>query len=409
MQYTIFALPSLISAAVMFLLFIYVLIYRRHSPGAWQFIGMMICCSVWAFGYAMSLMCIELEHKVLWFNLAQIGPDFAPLFWFLLSLEHIGRSDLARHKKIVVLFILPVITTLLMWTNDFHHLLRRAVTLNPLENGVVYLSTERGPWYFVETVYGYIITAITLYLLIAFLSRSSSKKQTSVLIIGFLLPIFFNVLDIFHINPLKPYGATSILFTVTGLILVWGLFRQRLLDITPIALDKVLQNIGDGVIVLDTQNRIVDVNPAACSLFNSDKTISSECIGKKIDDVLSGCPDWKEQTAVTPDTKRVNIALEVKDENRFFNVTLSPLYDNRGVFVGRVSILHDITEEKETNDRLQSQLFEIKSLQDQLRDQALRDPLTGCFNRRYLDGMMEREFSRADRDEITIGLGHAGC
>lgn len=120
--------------------------------------------------------------------------------------------------------------------------------------------------------------------------------------------------------------------------------------------------------------------------------------------MLSECPGWKEQTTATPDTKRVNIALKAKNENRFFNVTLSPLYDNRGAFVGRVSILHDITEEKETNDRLQTQLVEIKCLKNQLREQVLRDPLTGCFNRRYLDGIMERESSRADRDEIMIGL-----
>ncbi len=98
MQYTVFALPSIVSAAVMFLIFIYVLIYRRYSAGAWQFIGMMVCCSTWAFGYAMSLMCVELENKIIWFNLAQIGPDFAPLFWFLLSLEHIGRNDLVRQN-----------------------------------------------------------------------------------------------------------------------------------------------------------------------------------------------------------------------------------------------------------------------------------------------------------------------
>ena len=176
------------------------------------------------------------------------------------------------------------------------------------------------------------------------------------------------------------------------------------MDITPIARDKVLENIGDGVIVIDTQNRIVDVNPAACRLFSSEHFISAEFIGKNIDDLLSECSGWKEQTTATKDTKRVNIALKVKNENRFFNVTLSPLYDNRGAFVGRVSILHDVTEEKETNDRLQNQLVEIKSLQDQLRDQALRDPLTGCFNRRYLDSIMERAFSRAEKDEIVIGL-----
>ena len=50
-----------------------------------------------------------------------------------------------------------------MWTNDRHHLLRRAVTVNPLIDDVMYISTERGPWFFIETVYGYLIVAVTIY------------------------------------------------------------------------------------------------------------------------------------------------------------------------------------------------------------------------------------------------------
>ena len=92
---------------------------------------------------------------------------------------------------------------------------------------------------------------------------------------------------------MKPLGSTSIVFSTTGLILAWGLFFQRLLDITPIARDKVLENIGDGVIVVNDQNRIVDFNPAAFSLFNRDFKLSSECVGKDINDVLDECPGWK--------------------------------------------------------------------------------------------------------------------
>ena len=58
----------------MFVLFIYVFAARRDSTGARPFLIIMICCSIWAFGYAMSLMVTEFEHKVFWFNLAQIGP-----------------------------------------------------------------------------------------------------------------------------------------------------------------------------------------------------------------------------------------------------------------------------------------------------------------------------------------------
>jgi PAS domain S-box-containing protein len=47
------------------------------------------------------------------------------------------------------------------------------------------------------------------------------------------------------------------------LAVTWGLFRYRLLDIMPVARDAIIEGMGDGVIVLDVQNRIVDLNPAA--------------------------------------------------------------------------------------------------------------------------------------------------
>ena len=403
MRYTPYALPSIISAVVMFLLFIYVILYRRRSTGAWQFIGIMLVCIVWAACYAMTLLNVDLKVKLFWFNLAQVGPDFGPILWLLLTLDYIGRRDLLRKKWIAALFFLPLFTTFLMWTNDHHHLLRGEISLSPLNDGVTCLSIQRGFWFYVETTYAYLIIVTTLYFLIRFLKFSSSKKQTMVLIFAFTVPLIANFLDILKINPLKPFGSTSIIFSLTGLILAWGLFSQRLLDITPIALNKVLENIGDGVILMDDRNRIVNANLAACKLFNLDFNQPARFIGRHICEVLPEWPARQAKTAGKAD-EVFQLTLRMGERRRFFDVTVSSLYDDSKTFVGSVSIFHDMTEEKEINERLQFQLTEIKNLQVQLRDQALRDPLTSCFNRRYLEEMLSRESLRADHDQNIIGL-----
>ena len=61
-------------------------------------------------------------------------------------------------------------------------------------------------------------------------------------------------------------------------------------------------------------------------------------------------------------------------------------------------------ETEEAYHKLQVQMVEIASLQARLRDEALRDPLTGCFNRRYLDETIRREFSRSQREGYPISL-----
>ena len=400
MQYSPYALPSFISALVMLILFIYVLLYRRKSVGAWQFLGIMYACIFWAFGYAMSITLVDTHWKIFFYNAAQFGPDFSPIFWLFLILEHTGYKHILRKKWLYTVFILPVITTILMWTNDWHHLLRKAIMVNSINETTTYISTQRGPWYVIESVYAYIIIVIGFVFLIRFFKWSSSRRQTAILLVGFLLPIASNLLDLFNLNPLKPFGATSICFSITGLILAWGLFHERLLDITPIARNKVLENIGDGVIVLDALNRIVDINPAAQYIFAGEDHLIS-FTGKPISDFI---PGWPECDPNTQADKKLQMTLGFEQERKIFSVTLSCLFDPSGTLMGWVAIFHDITEEKEVNERLRDQLEEINQLQDQLREQALRDPLTNCFNRRYLDETLARESSRADRDDHKVGL-----
>jgi diguanylate cyclase (GGDEF)-like protein len=400
MQYSPYALPSFISAVVMLILFIYVIAFRRRSIGAWQFLGIMVACIFWAFGYAMSITLVDVNWKIFFYNVAQFGPDFSPIFWLFLILEHTGRKHILQKKWIYTVLILPVVTTILMWTNNWHHLLRKAVTVNHFNAGTSYISTERGPWYIVESVYAYIIIAVGFFFLIQFIKWSSSRKQTGILLSAFLLPIVFNLLDLFNINPLKPFGATSICFTITGLILAWGLFREKLLDITPIARNKVLENIGDGVIVLDAYNRIVDINPAAQQIFVGEDQ-SVVFTGKHISEFI---PGWPECDPGSKAEKKLQMTLGFDQENKVFSVKLSCLFNPSGELMGWVALFHDISEEMQTNNRLQDQLEEINQLHDQLREQALRDPLTNCFNRRYLDETLARESSRADRDDHKVGL-----
>jgi diguanylate cyclase (GGDEF)-like protein len=56
------------------------------------------------------------------------------------------------------------------------------------------------------------------------------------------------------------------------------------------------------------------------------------------------------------------------------------------------------------NASLQNRLEEVQALQMQLNEQIMRDPITGCFNRRYLEETLRREFSRAKREDYPLSL-----
>lgn len=76
-----------------------------------------------------------------------------------------------------------------------------------------------------------------------------------------------------------------------------------------------------------------------------------------------------------------------------------------------LGVSRDITERRnseaqlqQANSRLRSQLDEIQRLQAALQEQAIRDSLTGCFNRRYLDETLARELARARRERTPLSL-----
>jgi diguanylate cyclase (GGDEF)-like protein len=77
---------------------------------------------------------------------------------------------------------------------------------------------------------------------------------------------------------------------------------------------------------------------------------------------------------------------------------------NRQLRQARHDLEHSEAALRQANTSLQRQLAEIGNLQEQLREQALRDPLTLQYNRRYLDTTLPREFNRCQREQAALSV-----
>jgi diguanylate cyclase (GGDEF)-like protein/PAS domain S-box-containing protein len=160
----------------------------------------------------------------------------------------------------------------------------------------------------------------------------------------------------------------------------------------------------DGILVLDAQNRIVDINPAMEKFIHGK---ASAYMGKNAFEVLK---PWMEKIELFLDTTEARSEFTVPlDPSRYLDMQVTHLYDRRQLLSGRLMVFRDITERKQVerrlryvNDRLQSHLIEIGTLQSKLREQAIRDPLTNLFNRRYLEETLDRELSRAARENYPV-------
>ncbi len=212
------------------------------------------------------------------------------------------------------------------------------------------LITSGGPWFYVFTFYSYGLMGISLVLLLRYYQRSSEfyRRQVLIIIVGILMPWIVNVLVVLGWVPLEGLDLTPIAFTLTGLLVAYGLFGYHMMDLVPVGRDVLVENLDDAIVMLDPQDRIVDINPKALEFA---KRPSSQLIGNKLQDVF---PQWVEVISNAASREGRN---EVKLENApfaFLDLMTVLLKDRQGQVMGKLASWRDITERKEVEGKLRT-------------------------------------------------------
>ena len=352
-QYTHFVVPIFIALIISGILAIQGWRLRPASGAAW-FSMLMLSASIFTFFYGLEVLSTDLKETLLWSKMQYIGGQNLSVMWFFLTLTYTGKRDWLTKRNIGLIFVIPAITLALAWTNQFHEL----VWTTPfLENNPAFsvLDFTPGAWWRVSMLYANSLLLISTALLIQTLIRSKSLYQRQ--IITLLLFSGINWLGTgLYVMDMIPYGINPnpITFSIGGLIITWGLFRYQFVDITPIAKDTIINKMQEGLIVLNAQNKIVDINPMAKKILGKE---SSNLIGKSINEVLSAHPELEENLCRNKDNSEKNLEITFYTESegtRSFDIRVSPLKDKRNRLTGRLMFWHDITErvKQETSQNL---------------------------------------------------------
>ncbi|HEY90117.1 MAG TPA: PAS domain S-box protein [Thermoflexia bacterium] len=351
-QYTPYIIPLFIGAIVSGALVLWGW-RRRPSPGASWFTAMMFSAGLWASFYILEMGSTTLPATVLWSKMQYLGAVTLPVTWLSLVLIYTGQRQWLTRRNVALLFIIPLITLVLVWTNEHHELLWIDVGMR---TGAPFnaLSFTRGAWYWVNIAYAYLNFALSTIFLVVALAHSTPlyRRQIITLLIFSLITWLGNLA---YIAGLTPWGMdmTPINFSASGLLIAWGLFRYRILDIMPVARDVLIENMRDGVIMLDPLNRVVDLNPAAQVLIGDELP---EIIGQPIISLFTACAA---SVKLCQEVGDKDLQTEVALDNgaggeRIFDLRVSPLHDWRGQLTGRLMLWHDVTERRkiETEIRL---------------------------------------------------------
>ena len=408
-QWTLFVIV-LISNAILAAAIAVLLKRRRPAPGRDSMIWMLAGLAVWAFGYAMNTLVPSLEAKTFWLRVENIGILTVPVFWFFFAAQYAQMDGWLNRGTSALFFIIPSVSLIFIfssaWSSYYY------VSFRPLSEFGGPLIIERGPWYVVAAIQSYALNLLGMGAIIwrFMYYRNIYQRQLIVLIAAVSIPLIVNLFYQFaprivpSFSPL--FDLTPISFTITAFLLSAGVLGLRLFDLTPIARHTILEHIREMVFVVDAHDRLLDVNLAAQKALG--KTLE-EIIGKDPLEVFRAWPQLVNRF-LTADEADDEIHIP-GDPPRMLEIHISPLYNRFNQLDGRVIVARDITERKwlendmkYANEALKSQLEEINTLRDELQEQAIRDPLTNVYNRRYMAEFLDKEIARAEREKTPVSV-----
>ena len=379
---------------------------RRPAAGAAALAVLSLAVAIWCGGYAAYWALSQGQAQLVVSNASTIGASLVPPAFLVFMLDVTGRRRWLTRRLWLALGLVYGATLIVSWTNGWHHLWNASVAFRT-RGGLQIVEVETGPLYwFFAILYSYsLILAGTGLLIHAFWhARGVYRNQYGLLLLAVVVALGPSLLSEAGLTPWPNLDLAPLGLAISGPLLAYALFSFRLLDLVPIARSLLVDIMLDAVIVLDRQQRVVDINPAALKLTG---WAGRSPLGQPAQRVLAAWPDLVARQA---DVFEANAQIQL-DPAHTLQLSITPLHDPAGAILGRLIMLRDISALKQVeqdlhaaNTRLRADLAQIENLQLALREQSIRDALTGLYNRRFLEETLPREIARASRDVQPLSL-----
>ena len=352
------------SALLIFGLMIYIKKSNKTSQINKLFFYVLLCTFIISFGvicqaigyYVMGINPIYFEYVI------YVGTCFLPVALFFTSIAF-SKTKLQITRGYLLLFIIPILTLLMLWTNESHHLFFKNYSFNLNE-------TIIGNYVIIHYLYTYGLLIVSLVMLIKYSIKNAGffSKQSLLIVFGALIPIVVNILGTFNIIPMTVY-VTPICFAFTMFFFALAIFKFNFLSITPIAMQRIVDRMSDGFLVINEDNVITDFNQTFLKTFNlsDDKVRNTNFLTlikytdfkqddiDKMINILDNCKT---------DTGTYQFKKDFKINDKYFNIEVNGIF-SKNSFLGNLVLLKDVTQhilDMKTIEDNQSMLMEKERL-----------------------------------------------
>ena len=393
-------IPLFVGPAVLLPIAVYAMLNRRVRAAGWYAL-LLVAIAHWSIAYAWELTAGELEFKVLVLKIKYLGVCAIPAIWIGFVLDFVGTEPPRIRRAVRAVGAFSAAMLVLAWTDGWHHAFWGPVTVDTA--GTFDLLIGRGPGFYVNIVFTYaaLWAGIGILATRAFQSPYLYARRCGILIAATLLPWLGNLIFLMEADSVAHLDPTPFLFACTGVGAVVAVFHYRMLDPIPALSDARVENLGDGVLVVDPQGRLADLNGAAQAILGRR---SSELAGTPLDHAL---PGWT-LSRLTSGGEDLTLTT-AGGAGRTFETQAVAIQGGSDGPAGYMVLLHDVTERRAAAATIRESEQRYRQLVENAHDLIFTCDLDGhlrSINRAGLGGDGLRP--RGDRRPVDPRSRHRG-
>lgn len=386
---------------------------HRDVPGSAGFAFFCFFITEWMLALALRSLSDPMGAAWFWQKAIFVGVNGAPIAALVFVLGYVGRGHWLAGRRLLLLLIVPILTQIMIETNHLHGLFYRSLTFYRLA-GLTLKRDVQGPWFWVHMAYGYLLIVTTATLLVWAIWRAHPRYriQAGFLLIAILPPILINLLEVFKLVPEVQLSTMPFGFAMTGLLAGWTIFRYQFLDLAPVARSALVEQMIDGMLVIDTRGRIVDLNPSMGVFLNrhlhTDQHFTiTDLLGQPVERLLSRGSTLLREIAQQLEVSPL-MHIEQDETQEYYDVQITPLQNGQDKSTGYLILLHDVEGRVHAEQALREakEIAETAHRQSRLTNLKLMSANVNLEQRNVELDAYARTVAHDLKNPIALLLGH---
>jgi PAS domain S-box-containing protein len=319
-----------------------------------------------------------------------------PVMYLLFALWYTEQDYSPSRLFLALLFVIPVLSLFLVYTNDFHNLYYTGFSsLEGPRNSLIWVF-DRGPLFGITASYSIVLVMTALLLLILRYRTVGTLFRTQILLIlaagwvPFLASLFFY----FDLGPETGFDWTPVTFVISGFALIAAMLNFELFSLQPMTHSLLVKTMKDGVIATNAEGRITLINPAGSSLIGVSE---DQAVGRQLTRFAPALARFT-KTSATTTSEGNEITLPIRDSPRIFDVRAVTTHAGSEHLGENILTFRDVTDRKNAEMAFQNANRKLNLLSSIVRHD-IKNKLTALFI--YLELAAEDWGKNKEQPDLT--------